>query len=67
MVLDRPEIESLLEENAALRAELLDQWEYNHFEHCGRTWPHAVGQFCGWPRPDLIRDAVAVSERLLPQ
>ena len=38
----------------ALRAELEAQWRENHFEHCGRTWPHAGGERCMWPPPELL-------------
>lgn len=41
----------LEEDNGRLREALRVQWEYNHFEHCGREWPHAEGVFCGWPLP----------------
>lgn len=40
----------------ALREELLKQWEYNHSEHCG-LWPHAEGEECLWPFPEVLGDA----------
>ncbi len=46
----------LEKENAELRAELLNQWEYNHAEHCSNDWPHP-GRDCQWPRPPIL-DAV---------
>lgn len=39
-------------ENQALRAELRHQWEDNHFEHCGKPWPHQ-GR-CYWPLPEVL-------------
>ena len=39
-------------ENAALRAELQRQWEYNHAEHCGKAWPHEGA--CYWPLPGML-------------
>ena len=41
-------------DNAALRAALEEQWSFNHFEHCGRDWPHPPGRPCHWPRPALL-------------
>jgi hypothetical protein len=42
---------------AALLAELEEQWASNHFEHCGREWPHPPDQwFCGWPKPDILKN-----------
>ena len=47
-------LRALSSENVALRAELEAQWRENHFEHCGRTWPHAGGERCMWPPPELL-------------
>jgi hypothetical protein len=33
------------------RARPREQWEENHFEHCGRGWPHASRDLCRWPPP----------------
>jgi hypothetical protein len=48
---------------AALRRELLDQWETNHSEHCG-SWdtPH---ERCYWLPPTIIRDASLTEIRQL--
>lgn len=42
-------------ENDALRRELAHQWWENHFEHCGREWPHDSGRVCGWPPPAILQ------------
>jgi hypothetical protein len=47
-------LDKLERENAALREELENQWEENHFEHCGRTWPHASAVDCMWPYPEIL-------------
>lgn len=52
------ENERLRAENERLRAELERQWWENHFEHCGREWPHPTGYECAWPRPAIL-DAAA--------
>ncbi len=44
--------QALERENAALRAELKRQWEYNHAEHCGKPQPHE-GE-CYWPMPPVL-------------
>lgn len=51
-------IESLLAENSALRAELQDQWESNHAEHCDNmdTY-HRNGGRCTWPYPEILKAA----------
>ncbi len=36
-----------------LRAELWNQWESNHFEHCRRD-PYHEGD-CYWPVPQVLR------------
>lgn len=33
-------VEEVELENVRLRAELTDQWELNHSEHCSNEWPH---------------------------
>ena len=43
----------LEQENNKLRKELLEQWEYNHSEHCQFKWPH--DGICNWPLPTLIQ------------
>ena len=45
----------LLRENAELRGVLWEQWEANHFEHCGRDWPHPEGKSCYWPLPEILQ------------
>jgi DNA repair exonuclease SbcCD ATPase subunit len=44
--------ETIAAENAALRSELENQWEYNHSEHCANNWPHEGD--CHWPRPAIL-------------
>ncbi len=39
-------------ERDALRAELQNQWEYNHAEHCRWEWPHEG--YCAWPLPEVL-------------
>jgi hypothetical protein len=41
-------------ENAELRAELRNQWEHNHSEHCDRVFPHTDGTRCHWPVPVVL-------------
>lgn len=36
---------------ARVEAELQEQWEYNHYEHCSDEWPHPEGKACHWPLP----------------
>lgn len=48
------EEERLRAENAALRDELEEQWQANHFEHCSREWPHPEGARCNWERPPIL-------------
>jgi len=48
------DMDSLLRENAALREELMGQWESNHVEHCSREWPHPEGKRCHWPLPEVL-------------
>ncbi len=43
--------EKLVKENAELRKELLNQWEYNHAEHCGHLDAHDE---CHWPMPRIL-------------
>jgi hypothetical protein len=50
---EREEIARLDAENAELRAELANQWEENHFEHCGRRL-HDFGEGCSWPKPSAL-------------
>jgi hypothetical protein len=38
---------------AALTAELENQWEYNHVEHCGHL-PCVNPNGCQWPRPAAL-------------
>jgi hypothetical protein len=45
---------ALKRENAELRRLLQEEWEANHFEHCGRDWPHASGHICRWPPPAIL-------------
>lgn len=47
----RRRIEKLERENARLRAELWEQWEDNHSEHCSNQWPHPDGEICCCPVP----------------
>jgi len=37
---------------AGAREELLNQWVYNHAEHCGNDWPHEG--ICHWPQPEIL-------------
>ena len=30
------------------------EWQENHFEHCGRQWPHPEGKTCHWPQPTVL-------------
>jgi hypothetical protein len=51
------EVKRLTKENAKLRKELWNQWEYNHYEHCGRgdisgSKPHEGD--CYWPVPKVL-------------
>jgi hypothetical protein len=39
---------------AQLERELVEQWWMNHAEHCGHSWPHPSGAFCGWPLPAIL-------------
>lgn len=39
---------------ALLKAELEDEWAYNHAEHCGDPCPHDAS--CHWPRPAVLDD-----------
>lgn len=56
-LLDRPDLlEQLKQENAALRAALLKQWESNHSEHCDWKWPHSDGEDCMWPLPTVLQN-----------
>lgn len=48
------ELQQLRQENEQLRQALEEQWEANHFEHCGRDWPHPTGRVCHWPRPEIL-------------
>jgi hypothetical protein len=45
-------------ENARLRFQLAEEWELNHFEHCGRL-PHNEGTACLYPYPAVLRDRVS--------
>ena len=54
---NRKRIGELERENAKLREELHDQWWMNHSEHCGDEWPHAAGERCHWPLPDVLGGA----------
>lgn len=45
-------IAALEAEIAALTAALWDQWESNHWEHCGE-WPHDDDD-CRWPMPPAL-------------
>jgi hypothetical protein len=45
------DVVTLEEEIKELRAELLRQWEYNHAEHCGHTFPQDK---CQWPMPKIL-------------
>lgn len=47
----------VLRENAELRGVLWEEWESNHFEHCGRDWPHPKGKPCYWPPPEILTPA----------
>ena len=45
----------ILEQNRELKKELMRQWEYNHYEHCGvfiPPWPHRG--MCHWPMPKIL-------------
>lgn len=50
------EVDTLKAENEALREELLDQWQANHFEHCSAEWPHPATREipCHWPLPQVL-------------
>ncbi len=43
------DIDELRRENLELLAELYDQWELNHAEHCSNEWPHREGKICCYP------------------
>lgn len=45
--------EVLREEINLLREELLSQWEYNHYEHCGGKVPCQL-PICHWPKPKIL-------------
>lgn len=55
-------LNELWQENSRLREELRRQWEFNHFEHCRRDWPHEG--MCHWPIPPILltRDPNEASE-----
>ena len=46
-------VQSLQARVAALEAELTNQWEYNHAEHCGQM-PNLHPGRCHWPKPAVL-------------
>jgi hypothetical protein len=48
-------------ENAALREELRNQWEYNHSEHCSRVFPHPAGTPCYWPPLAILNAGLTIT------
>jgi hypothetical protein len=49
------EAKAALAEIDLLRAELFEEWEYNHYEHCGGPPPlHDDGSLCHWPPPPVL-------------
>jgi hypothetical protein len=47
-------VEEVELENVRLRAELTDQWELNHSEHCSNEWPHPEEKKCCYPPPSIL-------------
>lgn len=48
------EVANLQKQVADLRAELMEQFLSNHYEHCSQEWPHPEGYYCGWPLPEVL-------------
>jgi hypothetical protein len=58
----RDKIAKVKSENAALRAELRNQWEYAHSENCTLLFPHPDRTECRWPMPKVLTDALTTEK-----
>lgn len=55
----RDEFHEIVAERDRYRAVAMEQWVWNHSEHCTNMvneWPHPDGSPCHWPLPVELRE-----------